>query len=62
MENLPAWSETPINCDWWQKDEILGTLGGGSTDNEGSRQLRIDTLFDKALAAKEAGDMDTYND
>lgn len=62
MENLQTWSKTPKNCEWWSKDKILATLGGESTDNENSRQRRIDAVFDKALAAKDAWDMEAYND
>ncbi len=62
MENL-------VECDTWSKEnkwelrgDVFATLGGWSTDIGNSRQKRIDTVFDRALAAKNAGDMEAYED
>lgn len=34
MEALLVWNESQKNCDWWPKDEILGTLNVGVIGNK----------------------------
>ena len=65
MEDLPTWNDTPETCEWQtSKEELAKTLNSweGQYIEGASRQERIDILFEKALAAKERGDMEAFRD
>lgn len=66
--DTPTWSETTKNWGKWKSNEELATTLNGAVTWNGeymkwaSRQEYIDILFEKALKARESGDMDAFRD